>query len=156
MTRAYAVAPNEGSPTWMMNALMTFKARGADTEGAFALFEFRADRNAEPPPHIHHGEDEAWYVLEGSVTFHVGGRAFEAPTGTFVYGPRGVPHHLTITSPEARVLTIVSPAGFEGFFEEVGEPEAALELPSPAAPDVERVMRAAARYRCEILGAPQR
>ncbi len=129
--RSYMVPPGKGTPSWMMNALLTTKARGSDTNGGFALFEFHADRNAEPPPHVHRHEDEAWYVLEGEIEFHVGDEHHLAGPGTFVFGPRDVPHHLTITTETARLLTIVSPAGFEGFFDGMSEPALSDELPDP-------------------------
>lgn len=135
----------------MMNALLTTKARGSDTNGGFALFEFRADRKAEPPPHVHRREDEAWYVLEGEIEFHVGDEHHLAGPGAFVFGPRDVPHHLTIRSAEARMLTIVSPAGFEGFFDGMSEPARSEGLPLPSAPDLERLARLAARFGCEFL-----
>ena len=71
---------------------------------------------------MHRNEDEWFYVTEGVLTFWVGGRVIEAPAGSFVYGPRGVPHTFTVTSPEARFLLVAEPAGFESFMRSLAEP----------------------------------
>jgi quercetin dioxygenase-like cupin family protein len=154
--RPYMVGPGEGSPSWMLNALLATKARGADTGGGFSLFEFYADHNGEPPPHIHRHEDEAWYVLEGDVVFTVGDDVFTARPGAFVFGPRDVVHSLRITSPVARMLTIMSPAGFESFFDGLSLPAASAGLPQPGAPDMELLLRLAEAHGCEFVHADHR
>lgn len=149
--RPYMVGPGEGTPSWMLNALLTTKARGTDTRGGFSLFEFRADSNGEPPPHLHHNEDEAWYVLEGEVMFRVGDEAFDAHAGAFVFGPRDVVHSLEVRSPVARMLTIMSPAGFEGFFDGLSVPADGDTLPQPTPPDFELLMRLARAHGCDFV-----
>ena len=71
----------------------------------------------EPPFHIHRNEDEWLYVLEGQVTFHVGGDQYRGSAGDFVCYPRGIAHTFTIESSSARFLVINSPGGFERMFE---------------------------------------
>jgi hypothetical protein len=86
----------------------------------------------------------------------VGGQLTDAPAGSFVYGPRGIPHTFTVTSPEARFLLVTEPAGFEGFMRALAEPARSLTLPpatSPS-PDPERMMAIATEYGIEILGPP--
>jgi quercetin dioxygenase-like cupin family protein len=151
--RPYLIPPGNGTPSWMLNALLTTKARAADTGGGFSLFEFYADRNGEPPPHIHRNEDEAWYVLDGQVVFSVGGESFTAEPGAFVFGPRGVVHSLAIASPTARMLTIMSPAGFEGFFDGLSVPAIGDGLPEPGPPDLGLLMQLAEAHGCEFLTA---
>ena len=56
-------------------------------------------------------EDEWFYVTEGEPAFWVGGQAIKAPAGSFVYGPRDVPHTFEVTSPEARFLLVTDPRG---------------------------------------------
>ena len=119
---------------------------GEETRGAFALVETLEVRGAEPPRHIHYGEDEALYVLEGSLDVWLAGGWVEAPAGAGVFVPRGVEHAFLVATGRARVLSWVAPAGFEGFYREMG----ALRS------EVERLVAAAARYGCEITGpAPQ-
>jgi quercetin dioxygenase-like cupin family protein len=71
----------------------------------------------EPPLHVHKNEDEWFYMLEGEVTFHVGGENHLGKAGAFVSFPRGIPHTFTIESSQARFLTINTPGGFEKMFE---------------------------------------
>ena len=150
-SRPYMIGPGEGTPSWMLNALVATKARETDTGGGFSLFEFYADRNGEPPPHIHRNEDEAWYVLEGEVVFNVGDDEFTAVAGAFVFGPRDVVHSLRITSPVARILTIMSPAGFEKFFDGLSVPALGDGLPEPRPPDMELLLRLAEAHGCEFV-----
>jgi quercetin dioxygenase-like cupin family protein len=87
---------------------IVWKATAEDTLGAYALQEVSA-----PPagrgvqPHDHHGQDEAFYVLEGEITFEVGTIVVPARTGTFVLAPSGVVHsHRNTGKTFARWLTI--------------------------------------------------
>lgn len=71
----------------------------------------------EPPFHVHKNEDEWLYVLEGAVSFHVGGESYFGEAGAFVFFPRGIPHTFTIETPSARFLVMNTPGGFERMFE---------------------------------------
>jgi mannose-6-phosphate isomerase-like protein (cupin superfamily) len=62
-----------------------------------------------PPPHVHHGEDETFYVLDGVLRFVIGTEEFEAEPGALVHAPRGVPHRFTVATPTARILALVTP-----------------------------------------------
>jgi quercetin dioxygenase-like cupin family protein len=70
-------------------------------------------KGAEPPPHVHHREDESFFVLEGSLVVRVGDEVFSASPGSFVFCPGDVPHLLTLESEQVRMLTLVTPAGLE-------------------------------------------
>jgi len=100
------------------------KASADTTGGSFSIVE-----EIEPldtPLHVHEHEDEIFYVLAGDHVFAVGDEEFDAGPGGLVYGPRGVPHAQRRVVPRAgRTLTLCSPAGFEGFFRELSEAEAA-------------------------------
>jgi quercetin dioxygenase-like cupin family protein len=62
------------------------------------------------PYHVHHADDEAWYVLEGVLAFRLGDREVEAPAGTAVLAPRGVPHTYWNARPTlARYLLVMTP-----------------------------------------------
>ena len=151
----YVLAPGEGQATWFLGTLMTVKAGGEQTGNAFTLLEWTAAPGFAPPPHIHHAEDEAFYILEGTMTVTCGDHSWEATPGSFVFLPRGVAHGFTVmgTTP-IRGLQLTVPAGFEHFLAEVGEPAQALTLPPPAAPDVEKLLAAAGKNRIDILGPP--
>lgn len=63
-----------------------------------------------PPMHVHHDGDEAWHIIEGTLRFALGGRVVDAPAGSTVYVPRGVPHTFGNPGPEAsRYLIVLSP-----------------------------------------------
>jgi len=96
-----ALQPGEGETLWAFGALATIKASSETTDSRVAVIEHLAPQGAGSPLHVHHREDEWFYVTEGTVTFWVGGKVIEAPAGSFVYGPRDIPHTFLVTSPEA-------------------------------------------------------
>ena len=71
---------------------VSFLATGADSHGGCFIVEGVAAPGGGPPPHIHHLEDESFYVLEGSATFQAGGQTIHAKTGDFIHIPRGTVH----------------------------------------------------------------
>lgn len=148
--------PGEGEHLWFFGGLTTIKADGAETGGRVMVTEQLMPRGSGSPLHVHHNEDEWFYVTEGELTFWVGGQLIDAPAGSFVYGPRGIPHTFTVTSPEARFLLVTEPAGFEGFMRALSEPAQSLTLPPATTPppDPERMMATATEYGIEILGPP--
>ena len=96
------------------------------------LTEQTAPRGSGSPLHVHHNEDEWFYVLEGELTIWVAGQTVVAPAGSFVFGPRDVPHTFIVSSDEARFLLVTQAAGFEGFIRDArdtrsrrGDPAAA-------------------------------
>lgn len=154
MTAAFLVGQGQGETLWSLNTLTRLLAGHAATGGSLGAFEQRLTAAGNPPLHVHGAEDEAFYVLEGRVTFEVGERRLEASPGDFVFAPRRVPHRFAVDSPEARLLVMVVPGGFERFFAEVGRPAETVELPTPSAPDPEALARAAGLHGVEILGPP--
>jgi quercetin dioxygenase-like cupin family protein len=154
-TLPYALAREEGQPLWFLGTLTLLKATGEQTGGAFGLIEQVLPPGFSSPWHLHHQEDEAFYVVEGEMTFLCGEARVKAGPGAFVYGPRGIPHGFRAegTAP-ARLLLLCTPGGFEQFVAELSAPAAGLVLPPPAAgpPDMENLMAMAARYKIEILG----
>lgn len=140
---------------WYMGHLMTFLATGEETAGRFALIDTVAKKGNGPPRHIHHREDETFYLLEGEVTVFVGDERIKGTAGTSVFLPRGIPHSFNIESEQARSLILITPAGFENWFTEFGEPARDLTLPPASKPvyaDAERKMlEAAARYGLEFV-----
>ena len=105
-----------------------FKVRGEQTGGSFAIVEHPIQPGILVDPHIHRNEDELSYVLEGAIWARVGDREIEAVTGSYVWKPRDVLHTFWNPGPEpARILEVISPAGFERLFEEVA---GLLEHPS--------------------------
>ena len=151
-----ALSQGEGEALWAFGTLATIKSSAETTDGRVAVIEHLAPQGAGSPLHVHHREDEWFYVIEGALTFWVGGQVIEAPAGSFVYGPRDVPHTFVVSSPEARFLLVAEPAGFEGFLRAVSQPAGALAIPPPAAPpsDPAPLVAAAAEYGVDIIGPP--
>jgi quercetin dioxygenase-like cupin family protein len=148
--------PGEGEALWFLGVLATVKASTETTAGTVAVIEHRAPRGSGSPLHVHSREDEWFYVIDGELTFWVGGETISAPAGSFVYGPKGIPHTFVVASEEARFLLVAEPAGFERFMRAAGEPAERLEIPPPATepPDVAALTAAAAEYGIEITGPP--
>lgn len=151
-----ALAPNEGHGVWFLGTLITVKATGAETGGAYGLIEQVLPPGFNPPPHVHHAEDEAFYILAGRLTFSCGDATAEAGPGAFVLLPRGRPHSFRVEdNAPARLLQFNFPAGLERFFVEAGESARTPTLPPPAGPDeIERMLVAAPKYGIEILPPP--
>ena len=149
----YALAKEEGPALWFLNGLLILKATGEQTGGAFALIDNVGPPGGGSPYHVHHNEDEAFYVLEGEITVYVGEERIKAQPGTWVYGPRDVPHGFRIEGDSpARFLLLYTPAGFERYFVEVGEPAKELTLPPAEPPNMKSLMSVAPKYDIEILG----
>lgn len=143
--RPFAIHPGEGDRTEFLGHTFTFKAGATDTAGAFSVIEIVQRRGGEPPLHVHHREDEAFYLLEGEMTFHVGGERLPATAGSFVFLPRDVPHTFTVDGEgEASVLQLCSPPGLEEFFRDWGN--------RPL--EAEAMAQALARYGVELVGPP--
>ena len=147
------VPPGEGKSFSLAGGhVATFKATSEDTGGAYSITEEMWPPQAGPPPHIHHTQEETFYILQGEMEFVTDGNApTRATAGSVVRIPKGVMRDYRNVGPEpARVLVLFVPGGFEGFFEEVGEPVRASSAPPEGPPDVERLVAAAAKYGCEI------
>ena len=155
-TAPIALQPGQGEALWFLGFLVSIKASSQTTAGAVAVIEHLGPRGSGSPLHVHSREDEWFYVTEGELTFWVGGQVINAPAGSFVYGPRGIPHTFTVISEQARFLLVTEPAGFEEFLRALAEPAARLEIPpAPSAPpDMTAVAKLAAEHGIEILGPP--
>ena len=152
------VAPGAGDTYRVIGDLVTFKAVGAETGGAYSLFEGCNAPGSGVPPHVERYEDETFYVLEGSYAFMLDGQMLELGPGGYAFVPRGTVHAFTNTGSTAgRVLTMLTPGGIhEQFFAELGDlvtdPSAVPGLDGP--PDVQRIVAVAAKYGIDILPPP--
>ena len=151
-----ALQPGEGDARWFLGALGTIKSAAETTDGRVAVLEFLWPQGSGSPLHVHRNEDEWFYVIEGEVTFWVGGDVVVAPAGSFLYGSRDIPHTFLVTSTVARFLMVTEPAPFADFIRAMSEPAQTLTLPpaSVQPPSPERMTAVAAEYGIEILGPP--
>jgi hypothetical protein len=106
------------------------------------------------PLHVHHREDEAFYILDGQMRFRRGDEEFTAAPGDFVFGPREVPHSFKVLDGGARVLVLITPAGLEHMFIEGGVPVGDAGEPPPQHYDMERVLALARKYGWDVIGPP--
>ena len=147
--------PAETGPAyWGPGERMTFLATGEETGGAFFLAEIEVAPGGGTPPHIHHREDEAFHMLEGSLTFQVGGNTITASAGDFAFLPRGIAHSFkNIGDGCAKALVLTTPAGLESFFAEVFDHATdRLTTPPPQSKDlIPRALAAAPKYGLELL-----
>jgi quercetin dioxygenase-like cupin family protein len=101
---------------------MIFRVTGEDTGGAYAVLEYIAGPGSGSPRHVHHNEDESFYILDGAMTFDLGDGTVKAEAGAFVSIPKEMYHAFGNREQEpVRCLVILYPAGLEHFFEELAE-----------------------------------
>jgi mannose-6-phosphate isomerase-like protein (cupin superfamily) len=152
-TQAHAIpqSPATGRRHWFFGMLAEIKASAADTGDEYTLVEITAPAGLESPLHVHHHEDEGFYVLEGSATIRVGEQTVELTPGGHAFGPRGIPHKFTIGPDGARMLWVLTPGGFEGLVEEAGVPAQSPTTPPPHVLPPENAAEIVLRYGNELL-----
>jgi mannose-6-phosphate isomerase-like protein (cupin superfamily) len=125
-----------------------FKITGEDTEGRFDYVEGTIRHLGGPPMHLHHAQDETFYVVEGTLRFKVGEEMFDLTSGDFAYIPRGVAHgYVNMGQEPVRGLGIFVPGGFDRFMDDVGQ------LP-PGPPDPDKLREVGEKHAQEVVGPP--
>jgi mannose-6-phosphate isomerase-like protein (cupin superfamily) len=143
----------EGEARWWLGSLAVIKATSQETDGRFSLVEVM-ENEGETPLHVHHNEDETFWVLEGNVEFEVGGRSVEAGPGAMLFAPRGIPHRYVVRGGPAHMLFLFTPGGFENLLRATSDPAAEWRIPTgeEGLPDFETLHETVARHGCELLG----
>lgn len=156
MLQTRFVPPGEGRSIWVAGDRYTPRLGGSETGGAFALIEAEVAPGQGPPPHLHTREDESFYVVDGSIEFHSDGQSFRGTPGSWIVLARGTRHHFrNVGETTARLLILVTPAGLDRFFEEVGREATGAPGESDFGPaELERMLAAAPRYGLEIAPPP--
>jgi quercetin dioxygenase-like cupin family protein len=151
--RPVTVPRSAGEARWWLGSLAVIKATAADTGGQMTIVEITEPPGQDGPLHVHHAEDEGFWILEGEVTFQVGDTSFEAHAGDYVFGPRHIPHRYTVGESGCRMLFIFTPGGFEDLIIEMSEPAGSHTLPPPSAEefDMERIKAIAEAHGAELL-----
>lgn len=143
--------PGLENSIWYGSAVISLLATPEMTGGRYALQIGHIQKGFAPPaPHRHDPED--FYILSGQVRFWVADKEVLATKGDFVRTLPGVWHTFQVESDEAEMLMIFSPPGLEGFFQELGRPAEALELPAGRVgpPDPNRVRTIGSKYGIEF------
>lgn len=120
VAKPYYIAAGTGPAVYGPGDLYTLLATGDQTNGGLFQFEAVVPKGGGPPPHIHHGEDESFYLVKGTLEVLVEDKVYTANPGDFVYVPRGTVHRFKNVGEETAVqLVTFVPSGMEGFFNEV-------------------------------------
>ena len=128
------IGPRDGKFVDFHSVGVRFMVWGAETGGTFSLVEHPIPaRTLVAPLHIHTREDEYSYVLEGRMGALLGEDVVYAEPGDLVFKPRHQWHTFwNAGDTTCRLLEIISPAGFEHFFNELGEQMIAAQAVSVA------------------------
>ena len=140
------IGPWDGKFVDLRSVGVRFLIWGAESGGGFSLVEHPIPpRTLVAPLHLHEREDEYSYVLEGRMGAQLGDDVVFAEPGDLVFKPRNQWHTFwNAGDTPCRILEIISPAGFEHFFNELGERMAEAKAVSVA--EVPDVSGLAARY----------
>jgi quercetin dioxygenase-like cupin family protein len=135
------VQPGEGLAGSLGAIGVVFKLWGHQTGGALSVVEHPFPVGALVPPHLHTNEDEHSIVLEGQIGFRSQDNEVVLGAGGYITKPRGELHAMWNAGPTpARMIEIISPAGFEHFFREV------VEMGAAGDPDPDEAARLVERY----------
>ena len=149
MLQPILTPPNGGQKVNVLGIPMFIRIHGRETGGIVSAVESHDLTGGGPPPHIHHREDETFQILEGEYEWTVGGKTFIAQKGATIFAPRGIPHtYRYLGQTPGRLMCVITPAGFEGFFEDIGA------LTSEQQRDMPRVLEIAKKYGLEVLPPP--
>jgi len=151
---SFVLGPGEGKAIISYESTLLIRVRGEDTGGAWAAVETTMPPGtAGPPLHIKTREDEMLYVLTGTLRLRLGERMIDVPPGALAFVPRGSVH--TFCNPydePVRFLGIISPAGFEKYFDDLAELMESKAAGTP--PDVTMLTALAQSYGGIIVGPP--
>jgi len=140
------ILPEEGEVVLRGGFGVVGKVSGSEIGGSYSVVEHPLEPGVlGSPPHTHENEDEVSFVIEGEVGVMIGEEEFTVGSGAYVIKPRGLPHTFWNSGTErARILEIISPAGFEAYFEELAG--VLSSTPPGEPPDFGRISEVAARY----------
>lgn len=153
------LTPEEQSVVWFLGSLVRIRIDTDATNGELAVLEHRGERGYGSPLHLHHADDETFFVLDGELRVEVDGHTRSAGAGTVAFLPRQLSHAFVVTSAEARFLTLHTPAGFDAFTRAAGTPGDPHSSTPPAGltqPDPAALRTLAKNYGIDIIGPPPR
>jgi quercetin dioxygenase-like cupin family protein len=155
-----ACEPGGGRGTWAMGSLFEHLAGPDQTRGLLGVALVTQPPGIATPLHRHHNEAEAFYLLDGQMTYQAGEATYELAAGWFMYLPRGLPHAFRIRGQKpVRFIALTVPGDLLRLYDEVGVPAAALGIPEHGegrtmAEEIGRWNEVGPRYGLEVLGPP--
>lgn len=158
-TRVLVRQPGGGPATWAMGSLFERLASGEETGGAFSMSLITQPPGVATPLHVHTNEAEAFYVLDGTLTYQAGDELHHLAAGSFIYLPQGVPHAFRVTgTTPVRFVGLASPGGLMSLYDEVGLPARERRLPGsdglPFEEEIRRWNEVGPRYGLRVVGPP--
>ena len=149
-----SVSKTDGPAYWFLNGLNIVMATSESTGGAFSLVHNTTPPGHATPYHLHHVEDEAFFVLDGEFTFICDGIKTILGPGGYIFLPRNIPHGIRCSgsAPSTMLILAMPGTGFVGMMTEMAEPAKERVLPRPTAPDLEKLTMLCAKYNIDILG----
>jgi mannose-6-phosphate isomerase-like protein (cupin superfamily) len=150
------LTPEVQKAVWFLGALVRIRAGGDATGGRLAVLEHHGERGYTCPVHRHHADEETFFVLEGELRVECGDEGRAVGEGGVAFVPRRLRHAFVVTSPQARFLTLHTPARFDEFVLAAGTLATSADTVAPeeAPPDPAALNAMASSYGIEILGPP--
>jgi len=147
--RGFVLSGAEGEAYDWLGSLTITKVSSRLTRGGLSIVDHRVPAGYAPPPHIHHQDDEVFYVLGGQFIVRCGPQTWQAGPDSLVFLPREVPHGFVVSDDgPGRTLLLTAPGGFDELVSDLGTPTIRLTLPSPGGvlPSPERIAAASAAH----------
>ena len=160
---ARVVVREPGSPdhaTWAMGSLFEHLLLPDESGGRLGVATVSQPPGIATPLHRHAREAEAFYLLEGEMTYRAGDETFDLTPGCFIFLPQGIPHAFrTRGDTTVRYLALTEPGHLLGLYDEVGVPAGALRIPAQGegremAEEIARWNDVGPRYGLEVVGPP--
>jgi quercetin dioxygenase-like cupin family protein len=140
------VAPEAAESLSVLGMRVDILATGADTNGVYAAYQVIAEPGQGNPPHVHHNEEETFFVQEGTFEVLCGDTPRTVTAGSLVVLPRGIAHAFRcVGETQGKLLGIATPAGHEKFFQD------AARLTPEDLGNIEKVIGVCARHGIEIV-----
>lgn len=148
-----------GPATWAMGSLFEHLLTAAESAGELGVSLVTQPPGIATPLHRHTHESEAFFLLEGTMTYRAGDDVHHLEAGSFMYLPKGVPHAFRVTgTTPVRMLALVVPGGLLSLYDEVGVPADERRLPGadgrPMPEEIGRWNEIGPRYGLQVVGPP--
>lgn len=145
--------------TWAMGSLFEQLLSGGESGGPLGVALVTQPPGIATPLHRHTKESEAFFLLDGSMTYRAGEQTFRLGAGDFIWLPQGLPHAFRITGKTpARMLALTTPGGLLDLYDQVGVPADERRLPDgdgrPLPEEIARWGEIGPRFGLEVVGPP--